>query len=203
MKQRMGFVSNSSSASFVVFKDKITPEIIEDIKNHIDIAYERFPNEWPRYQFLKEGHREHDPYSDQWPILESEKYIFGGTGMDNFEMDLFFRKLGLIEDVHFEFEGGGDSRNVIDFSKFSTVEEAKIIRNLLSHLEWWWYDKDILDGSGITFDLELCDKCVLGMLVKINNKYNCFFSFGGSVDFYKSIHENCPFYLEGIVKNEN
>ena len=37
MKIRNGFVSNSSSSSFIINKENLTPNQIERIKNHIEV----------------------------------------------------------------------------------------------------------------------------------------------------------------------
>lgn len=63
MKIRSGFVSNSSSSSFIVRKAYLSEEEIEKIKDHAEIA-----NGWP------------------WRILEYGSVLVGYTSMDNFDM---------------------------------------------------------------------------------------------------------------------
>ena len=74
MKIRNGFVSNSSSSSFVIPKDKLTYEQIELIRNHSTEASK---------------HSEYSDFGniyDSWDISESEYYISGYCFMDNFDM---------------------------------------------------------------------------------------------------------------------
>lgn len=67
MKIREGFVSNSSSASFILFKKYLTEEQIKNIVslNEKDI---KAPN---------------DSYSECWHITEEDEFIKGETSMDN------------------------------------------------------------------------------------------------------------------------
>jgi hypothetical protein len=74
MKIRNGFVSNSSSSSFVIPKDKLTEEQIQLIKNHSTEA-----NKHAEYYDFGNS-------DDYWSISESEYYISGYTFMDNFDM---------------------------------------------------------------------------------------------------------------------
>jgi hypothetical protein len=82
MKIRNGFVSNSSSSSFVVEKKYLTEEQKDLIINH--------------YHYVKE-HPEPFSFSkwlndyDEWQITETEKVIKGYTILNNFDMDEFFR----------------------------------------------------------------------------------------------------------------
>ena len=74
MKIRNGFVSNSSSSSFVIPKDKLTEEQIQLIFNHSSEASK---------------HSEYYDFGniyDSWSISESEFYISGHCFMDNFDM---------------------------------------------------------------------------------------------------------------------
>ena len=74
MKIRNGFVSNSSSSSFVIPKDKLTEEQIQLIFDHSHEA---------------EKHAEYFDFGnsdDYWSISESEYYISGYCIMDNFDM---------------------------------------------------------------------------------------------------------------------
>lgn len=84
MKVRNGFVSNSSSSSFVIDKAYLTQIQIEQIKDHIEYAKSNFPsllhNHWPI---------EHDA----WSIEEFPGMIRGDTSMDNFDMYKFLEKI--------------------------------------------------------------------------------------------------------------
>ena len=75
MKYRSCFVTNSSSSSFTIRKDKLTLLQIYAIKNHIKVAQ----------ILMNQGHEE-----DAWSIYDDDYYIEGHTNMDNFDMEEFF-----------------------------------------------------------------------------------------------------------------
>jgi len=81
MKIRNGFVSNSSSSSFVIQKNNLTVKQIEMIKNHSEEA-------------KKIGM---DYCDDTWDIVETENTIEGFTFMDNFDMCNYLSKIGVSE----------------------------------------------------------------------------------------------------------
>ena len=85
MKIRQGFVSNSSSSSFVVAKAALTEEQIELIKNHWDIAAED-----PTLDHI--GTRNS---FDAWEIKEGRFLIKGFTSMDNFDMEEYLKVIGV------------------------------------------------------------------------------------------------------------
>jgi len=87
MKIRNGFVSNSSSSSFVIKKDSITPFQIELIRNHMEIG-KRFD--------IYQSWRSDDSF-DEWAISEDDMEIRGSTIIDNFDMDAFLEKIGVPE----------------------------------------------------------------------------------------------------------
>lgn len=79
MKIRNGFVSNSSSASFVIKLDKLTEQQIEMIKEH---------DFWGKIYGIE--------YSDdRWTITVGSDEISGHTVMTNFSMIQFLDKIGV------------------------------------------------------------------------------------------------------------
>jgi hypothetical protein len=72
MKTRLGFVSNSSSSSFIIKKDILTDHQYNLLLNHKDFIDERYKD-------------------DEWEIdITSDKtYIIGRVDMDNFCMEDF------------------------------------------------------------------------------------------------------------------
>jgi len=80
MKTRLGFVSNSSSSSFIISKQFLNEWQIDAIKNHTTNLY-----------FKRSGC---DKY-DAWNINEDELFVYGSTGMDNFDMREFLSMIGV------------------------------------------------------------------------------------------------------------
>ena len=82
MKKRKGFVSNSSTSSFVIAKGHLTSLQIWAIKNHtivgkdLNVEYTNYP----------------------WTIGEDDFNIIGDTDMDNFDMEDFLEKIGVPSD---------------------------------------------------------------------------------------------------------
>ena len=80
MKTRNGFVSNSSSSSFIISKNVLNEIQIDAIKNHASNLY-----------FKRSGC---DKY-DAWNISEDDLFIYGSTSMDNFDMEKFLSIIGV------------------------------------------------------------------------------------------------------------
>lgn len=79
MKIRQGFVSNSSSSSFVIPMSALTPEQLDKIHNHIEEGK----------NLGMECCRE----SDAWNIKEASLSL--STNMDNFDMYHFLQAIGV------------------------------------------------------------------------------------------------------------
>ena len=112
MKVRSGFVSNSSSSSFIVLKDALTEEQREQIINFqewIQYFIAEDEKKWvdePDIDNESEKYKEHSPFWEQqytrlkykfeyyyegyWRLIETDDYIFGATTMDNLGMNEYF-----------------------------------------------------------------------------------------------------------------
>jgi len=87
MKKRNGFVSNSSSSSFIINKHKLTELQIEQIIDHISVSKELIEKNH-NYDFYND-------YGDAWDVDEKEDTIFVSTFMDNFDMSTFLSAIGV------------------------------------------------------------------------------------------------------------
>jgi len=74
MKIRIRFVSNSSSASFILDKKYLNAEQIVAIKKHGE---------------LPECHNN----NDAWQIIEKEETIECSTSIDNFDLERYIKRL--------------------------------------------------------------------------------------------------------------
>lgn len=84
MKLRKGFVSNSSSSSFIVYKKDISEKQLEKIRNHIYHG-KKLKIDWATE-------------NNAWKLHETEESISGFTDMDNFSIGWFLSEIGISKD---------------------------------------------------------------------------------------------------------
>jgi len=97
MKIRNGFVSNSSSSSFMVSLRKLSIEQLCKILNH-QVWGEKMGMEYAK--------------SDAWNIEIRNGVLYGDTFMDNFDMGKFMDKLGVTGIVWGQFDHGSEYNEV-------------------------------------------------------------------------------------------
>ena len=85
MKLRNGFVSNSSSSSFVISKAHLSPSQIDQIQRHIEVG-KAFGMECA------------NPYN-RWDIHNDEDRLRGSTSMNNFDMGELLQRIGVPENA--------------------------------------------------------------------------------------------------------
>jgi hypothetical protein len=87
MKIRQGFVSNSSSCSFIIPKKFLTEPQLDLIRNH-QTCGEEYADDWP------------------WELEESDDSIKGETIMANFDFPAYLEKIG-VKREHIKIEDRG------------------------------------------------------------------------------------------------
>ena len=93
MKIKNDFVTNSSSASFVIPKSCLTKKQIYMIINHIELA-----------AMVSESYKGH-LYLQAWTIENKKHLIEGHTTMDNFDMAWFLNSIVQVDQECIHFGG--------------------------------------------------------------------------------------------------
>ena len=93
MKIKTDFITNSSSASFVIARSCLSKAQMYMIVNHIELAA------------AVEEDYEGKLYPDPWRIEIKDHVIEGDTSMDNFDMTWFLINVVKVDPKHIHFEG--------------------------------------------------------------------------------------------------
>lgn len=104
MKTRQGFVSNSSSSSFVISLDGMSASQLNKIENHI-----HFSRKIPAPEDCSWYNRE----DNAWEITVDDDMVRGYTFMNNFNMRHFLNCIG-VSDEAIAWDGDSLERRRID-----------------------------------------------------------------------------------------
>lgn len=102
MKIRQGFVSNSSSASFVLKMGDLTDEQVKIIEESLIKINTRSDIEFYDMCCI----------NDRWTCFKQPGIIRGDTWMDNGDLEAWFKKLGIAKENYGFFDD-----NMIDYSE--------------------------------------------------------------------------------------
>ena len=139
MKARNGFVSNSSSSSFILFKDYLTPEQMDHIRNRADYGLsqeyfekakawyiKKYPDrELPEFLRRDKPEVKEDDYewdvTDDWNVEETSHTFDFSTDMDNFDMEQFLNIIGIdVEKCGMWLEYTGTYRHTLGLNDAKT-----------------------------------------------------------------------------------
>jgi hypothetical protein len=96
MKIRTGFVSNSSSSSFVIKKSDLTELQIKQIKNHWIITEAVINAFWDYLPIIPEDVFEEE--ESGWEICETDTEIKGSTTVENYHIHYLMQVIGISDD---------------------------------------------------------------------------------------------------------
>ena len=138
MKIRQGFVSNSSSSSFVIHKGFLSKAQVSKMFNYQEIVKEYLKDhpipdkgyydgeESPEFDFSY--------YEDSWRLTELDTSIFGDTSMDNFQFGDFLRYIGVDRDL-ISWDEGWNYEPTIRQKRFLKNEEQRLRKMKINKLD--------------------------------------------------------------------
>jgi len=135
MKIRNGFVSNSSSSSFVIHKRNLSETQIVKILNYQNEVEEYLKDNPLVYDDnYMDNEFDFSYVEDTWYIKEYEDFIFGETSMDNFSFSTFFRFIN-VSDKDVCWDDGYYSDPSTEQDEFLKEERKKLRKDKLSKID--------------------------------------------------------------------
>lgn len=128
MKIRNGFVSNSSSSSFIILLNNITSTQKDMIYNHISLATEIDE------KLLSEGKELIYEYYDEWNIQEDGFSLWCSTTMDNFDLYTFITDVVGIDDDKIRYIGDGYDDDLSQDKDYINLKRSYILNDIKNNI---------------------------------------------------------------------
>lgn len=130
MKKRKGFVSNSSSSSFIIELHYLSQYQIDAIQNHIEIA-KKIDSD-----LLRDGKETKYEYYEDWFINVDDFALWAKTSMDNFDLETFIiDELGIPYDAIKYFGDGNWTEDINDDHEYKNYKTIKSRKNKILKLK--------------------------------------------------------------------